>query len=465
MIHQSESTTIAAERILVVDDDPLVRDSLGGFLELEGHAVTTAQSVPQAIDHLQAGRYALVIADVSMPQFDGYELLRHAHANHPEVEVVMLTGFGTIDSAVEAIKLGAYDYLSKPVSDEQLRMTVERALGHQRLAQENRRLKTALAGRYDFSQVVGQDPTMARVFELMDAVADTGTTVLITGESGTGKSLAARAIHAASSRREQPFVEVASGALPETLLESELFGHVRGAFTGAVGDKVGKFSAANGGTIFLDEIATASPQLQVKLLRVLQERRFESVGSNDTIEVDVRVILASNRDLWAEVQAGRFREDLYYRINVINIDLPPLRQRVSDVVMLAEVFLLKFVSVSNKQIVGFSPEAMALMHRYSWPGNVRELENCVEHAVVLCSKELITPVDLPLAVVDGASAGPAASKSGQRETLADSIAESERRIITDALRANGGNRQATAKQLQINRTTLYKKMKRHGLMD
>ncbi len=465
MIQQSESTITATGRILVVDDDPLVLGSLGGFLKLEGYAVSTANSVPLAIDHLQAGRYALVITDVAMPQFDGYELLRHARANHPEVEVIMLTAYGTIDSAVEAIKQGAYDFLSKPVSDEQLRMAVERALRHQRLAEENRHLKTQLSGRYNFSKVVGQDPRMAKVFELMDAVADTRTTVLVTGESGTGKSLIARAIHAASSRREQPFVDVSSGALPETLLESELFGHVRGSFTGAVGDKVGKFAAADGGTIFLDEIATASPQLQVKLLRVLQERRFEPVGSNGTIEVDVRVILATNRDLWAEVQAGRFREDLYYRINVVNIHLPPLRQRVSDVVMLAEAFLLKFVSTTGKQIVGFAPEAMALMQRYDWPGNVRELENCVEHSVVMCNDELIAPDDLPPAVADGARNPASAVRPGQAATLADALADSERRIILDALRANGGNRQATAKQLQINRTTLYKKMKRHGLMD
>jgi len=454
--------------ILLVDDDPIVLESLGGFLELEGYEVTLAETISRAKDYLDGGSYNLVITDVSMPQSDGFELLQCVRRKYPDVVVIMITGYGTIESAVEAIKQGAYEYLTKPVIDDDVRMAVRRALQQQQLLAENRRLRKALSGRWSFSEIIGQDYRMARVFDLVDAVADSRTTVLITGESGTGKSLIARAIHRASSRLEKPFVEVACGALPETLLESELFGHVRGAFTHAFSDKPGKFAAADGGTVFLDEVSTASPQLQVKLLRVLQERRFEAVGSNETREVDVRVILATNRDLTVEVEEGRFRKDLYYRINVVNIELPPLRDRMGDIPLLAEHFFRRFRDGSNSSIEGFSPEAMELMRRYSWPGNVRELENCVERAVVLCRRNLITPEDLPPAVLDGADSGAplsviSTSRSG-RLTLADALVEPERQIILSALRSNSYNRQATAAQLGINRTTLYKKMKKHGMM-
>ena len=277
--------------ILLVDDDPIVLESLGGFLELEGYEVTLAETITKAKDYLDGGSYNLVITDVSMPESDGFDLLQYVRENYPDVVVIMITGYGTIESAVEAIKQGAYEYLTKPIIDDDVRMAVRRALQQQRLIAENRRLRKALSGRWSFGNIIGQDYRMAKVFDLVDAVADSRSTVLITGESGTGKSLIARAIHQGSARRERPFVEVACGALPETLLESELFGHVRGAFTHAVSDKPGKFAVADGGTIFLDEVSTASPQLQVKLLRVLQERQFEAVGSNETRQVDVRVIL------------------------------------------------------------------------------------------------------------------------------------------------------------------------------
>jgi DNA-binding NtrC family response regulator len=341
---------------------------------------------------------------------------------------------------------------------------VQRALQQQRLLSENRRLRQALSDRYSFRNIVGQDFRMAKVFDLIDAVADSRTTVLITGESGTGKSMIGRAIHAHSPRSAGPFVEVSCGALPDTLLESELFGHVRGAFTHAVADKQGKFAAANGGTIFLDEIATATPQLQVKLLRVLQERQFEPVGSNTTQTSDVRVILATNHDLRGEVAAGRFREDLYYRINVVNIALPPLRERIGDIHLLAEHFLAKYLEGSSRRIEGFEPETIELMQRYNWPGNVRELENCVERAVVLCRKSVISPDDLPPGLLQALAAPTGALAAPRGATLAAALEGPERQIILAGLEAHEGNRQETADDLGINRTTLYKKMKKYGLL-
>jgi DNA-binding NtrC family response regulator len=458
------SPSATKARILLVDDDRIILDSLGGFLELEGHAVTAVASTEQAVDALRAADHNLVITDVSMPGRDGFDLLRYIKANHEQTVVLMMTGYGTIESAVEAIKQGAYDYLTKPIIDDAVRVAVERALQQQRLLAENRQLRAALVERYSFDHIIGQDHRMARTFEIVEAVADSRTTVLVTGESGTGKSLIARAIHLRSPRRDRPFVEVACGALPDSLLESELFGHIRGAFTHAVSDKDGKFAAADGGTIFLDEVATASPQLQVKLLRVLQERQFEPVGSNHTRTVDVRVILASNHDLALEVKAGRFREDLFYRINVVNIELPPLRQRVSDIPLLAEHFLRKCLQETSRPIQGFSGEALDAMQRYTWPGNVRELENCVERAVVLCRKAVIATDDLPPAVLcEVAGRGPAA-EAAPGESLSEALRVPERQIILNTLRQHNGSRHATAEALGINRTTLYKKMRKHGLL-
>jgi len=464
----TEHPDAASERkasILLVDDDQIILDSLGGFLELEGYDVTRAETIARAIDCLDASEFNLVITDVSMPTSDGFELLRYVRSHYEDIVVILITGYGTIESAVEAIKQGAYDYLTKPIIDDEVRMAVRRALQQQGLLAENRQLKQALSDRYSFRNIVGQDYRMAKVFDLVDAVAAARTTVVITGESGTGKSLTARAIHAHSPRRAKPFVEVACGALPDTLLESELFGHVRGAFTHAVSDKPGKFAAADGGTIFLDEVATASPQLQVKLLRVLQERQFEPIGSNDTQEVDVRVILATNHNLRAEVDTGRFREDLYYRINVVNIPLPPLRERIGDIPLLAEHFLEKYREGSNGRVQEFSPEAMEVMQRYAWPGNVRELENCVERAVVLCRQPMVAVTDLPPAISQAAAAGAEPSVVGKGMTLAEALRGPEKQLILHALRSHGGNRQETAQALGINRTTLYKKMKKYQLMD
>lgn len=455
----------AGARLLLVDDDPIVLDSLRGFLELEGYEIASCGDVAGAIDALGGACFNLVITDVSMPTCDGFELLRHVRTHYPQIVVILMTGYGTIESAVEAIKQGAYEYLTKPIIDDDVRMAVRRALQQQELQAENRSLKAALTSRYSATNILTGDDRMGRVLDMIDAVADSQATVLITGQSGTGKSMVARAIHARSERRDEAFVEVACGALPDTLLESELFGHVRGAFTHAVADRPGKFAAAAGGTIFLDEISTASPQLQVKLLRVLQERKFEPVGANDTVEVDVRVILATNHDLWQEVQAHRFRSDLYYRVNVVNIELPPLAARMGDVPLLAEHFLARHCAVAGAKAMRFTPRALAVMRRYSWPGNVRELENCVERAVVLCRSEMIDVDDLPPAVRAAPVVGevsPAVLPAGA--TLAESLAGPEKRIIRAVLESNDGSRNATARQLGINRTTLYKKMRKYGLL-
>ena len=454
---------MSTARILLVDDDQITLDSLGSFLAAEGHDVTKATGTSQAINFLDAGRFNLLITDLNMPSGDGFELLKQVRARHPGVAVIMITGYGTIESAVEAIKQGAFDYLTKPIIDDDVRMSVQRALAQQALLHENSLLRAAIGERFALGNVVGQDYRMQKVYELVEAVADSRTTVLITGESGTGKSLVARAIHAHSSRAGKPFIEVSCGAIPDTLLESELFGHVRGSFTGATSDKEGKFAAADGGTIFLDEIACASPGLQMALLRVLQERKFEPVGGHDTREVDVRVILATNHSLEEAVAAGRFRQDLYYRINVVNVALPPLRERIGDIALLAAHFLRKY-DPTGRIRDGISPEAVIAMQRHTWPGNVRELENCIERAAVLCRQERIEPSDLPPAVASDQTAVPGGMVTGAVKSLQEALAEPERRIIRDTLIANKGSRQVTAAQLGINRCTLYKKMRKYGLL-
>jgi DNA-binding NtrC family response regulator len=450
--------------ILLVDDDPIIVDSLSEFLSIEGYHVDRAGKFDEAQGLLSRKPFDIVITDVNMPGSDGFELLRLMKQRYAETVTIMITGYGTIDSAVEAIKMGAYDYLTKPIHDDEFLLVVERALNQRSLIRENRNLRQQLDARYGLDNIIGSDHRMLKVFDLIEAVADASVTVLIQGKSGTGKSMVARAIHHRSDRRDGPFVEVSCGAIPETLLESELFGHVRGAFTGAVTDKEGKFKAANGGTLFLDEISSASPALQVKLLRVLQERQFEPVGSNTTQTVDVRVILASNIDLEEEVEKGRFRQDLFYRINVVTITLPDLCERISDIPLLAKAFLKNFCAKSGKDIQGLSEEAMQYLQRYNWPGNVRELENVVERAVVLSRGRMITGADLPPKLVQTAMTAPAVPAGEYRAMpLKLALEGPEKQIIESALRAHGWNRQATAEALDINRTTLYKKMKRYGL--
>ena len=379
----------------------------------------------------------------------------------PETTVILMTGYGTVDMAVDAIRAGAFDLLTKPLIDEELEMAIERALSQREVMAENATLKAQLDLRFGMENIVGHDHRMRRVFEMIDSVADTKATVLITGESGTGKSLIARAIHRNSARRDKPFVEVACGALPETLLESELFGHVAGAFTGATGNKVGKFAQSDGGTIFLDEIGTASPSMQVKLLRVLQDFEFEQVGGTKTFHVDTRVILATNDDLSSAVSDGRFRQDLFYRINVINVELPGLRQRTSDIPALAKHFLQGICEESGKPIEGFTDEALAVLQQYRWPGNVRELQNVVERAVLLGKDAMIGVGDLPGNLSAGVTTHIPQPTTGR--SLKEALEGPERQIILDVLESNNWNRNATADALGINRTTLYKKMKRLGL--
>jgi DNA-binding NtrC family response regulator len=466
-------------RILVVDDDPIVADSLREYLSSQGYAALSAYNATEALEALaeaedtaRAAPIRLVISDVSLPGMGGMDLLREIGRRFPATVVVMLTGYGTVESAVESLRLGAVDFLTKPVIDEELRLALERALRQQKLLEENRTLKRRLDGRFSLGSIIGTDHRMQRIYELVEAVAPSKTTVLMTGESGTGKSLIAGAIHQQSPRRSKPFVEISCGSIPETLLESELFGHVKGAFTGAHADKVGRFLAADGGTIFLDEINSASPGMQLKLLRVLQERRFEPVGSTSTIEVDARVILASNQPLEQLVAQGHFRQDLYYRINVVKIELPPLRERTSDIPMLAEHFLHIHAEQLGKTLLGFADDAMLMLRRYTFPGNVRELQNIVERAAVLTRTTRIETRDLPPHVVDGEDQGLLRALTGKPAPDADdpdsawvpmplieALKDPERRIILKALAANNWNRQKTAEDLGINRTTLYKKMK------
>lgn len=449
-------------RVLVVDDDDIILDSLSEFLEMEGYAAVRASSFKAALKILAEGGVDLILSDINMPGGNGFELLHVLRKRFPETVTIMMTGYGTIESAVEAIKMGAFDYLTKPIVDDELKVCVERAIAQQAILRENRVLKERLDQRFGLDAVIGQDYRMHKVFDLVESVADSKVTVLIQGPSGTGKSLVANVIHQQGNRRDGPFIEVSCGAIPETLLESELFGHVRGSFTGAISDKEGKFKAADGGTIFLDEVSTASPALQIKLLRVLQSQQFDPVGSNETMTVDVRVILASNVELEAEVSAGRFREDLFYRINVVTFDMPSLADRVGDIPMLAEHFLSHYQTEMKRQVTSIEDDAMQALQRYRWPGNVRELANAIERAVVLCKGRTITVGDLPPKV-----AGPAPSfepdGTYQPMPLKEALEEPEKRIIEAALYANGWNRQATAQQLNINRTTLYKKMKRFGL--
>jgi len=453
----------ARHAILVIDDDTIILESLCEFLRIEGYNAEGVRNLAQARQKLQEQTFSLIISDVNLPDGDGFEVLSLTRQSFPGTVVILITGYGTIESAVEAIKMGAYDYLTKPIVDDDLRLAVERAVRQQRLMDENRQLREQLTNRYRLENIISQDYKMSRIFELIEAVADSKTTVLMTGPSGVGKSLLARALHFRSPRKDKPFIEVSCGALPETLLESELFGHVKGAFTGAIRDKEGKFLAADGGTIFLDEISSATPAMQVKLLRVLQDKQFESVGSNRTITVDVRVILASNTDLAAEVKAGRFREDLYYRINVVTVHVPPLAERPVDIALLAEYFLRHFCQVHNRSKLGITEKAIECMQRYSWPGNVRELENVMERAVLLSKGAYIEEQDLPPAVVSQSKRLGFSDYSGV--SLKKALEGPERTIIHAALEANQWNRQVTADALKINRTTLYKKMKRYGLED
>ena len=460
-------------RILVVDDDPLIRGSIYELLHAQHFDVEMASDGAEAIDHLKRRPFRLVITDWKMPQIDGMSLLGHIRANYPDVSVVLVTGFGSINSAVEAIREGAFDYLTKPVQPEELEATIQRALSQ---------YPQPTNGSDDpFAGVIGEHPSLKRLMEMVRLTASSAATVLLEGESGTGKRVFAQAIHRADPRRrDQPFIEVSCGALPETLLESELFGHVRGAFTGAIRDKQGRFELADGGTIFLDEIDTFSPALQVKLLRVLQERAFERVGDSRTMKVDVRVIAATNRRLTDLVKQGAFREDLFYRINVIAMRLPPLRDRRSDLPLLIRHFIGRSAQAMNKSIQGIEKEAMVLLERYSWPGNIRQLENTIERAVILTQRSTLSVEDFPDElfassaapeapsddVIPAAAPGrPPMTASEEGAALKDALKLPERELILKVLHEVRWNRSEAAKRLGIHRSTLYHKIRQLGIQD
>ena len=448
--------------ILVLDDDPIVLKSLQAYFEAENHRVSTAETLEQAVDLLKSDNFRVALVDVRLAQGNGFDLLEHINDNSLSTAVVMFTGCGSIGDAVRAIKMGAFDYITKPIADEELRLTVERALKYQKLLEENNQLRRQLNMSFQLDNFVCQDARMQRVLDAIHIIAGTDVTILITGESGTGKTLVARAIHMNSPRAGNPFIEVNCGTLPDTLLASELFGHVKGAFSGAISKKSGKFEAADKGTIFLDEIAIASPSLQIKLLRVLESFQFEPVGSNDTRKVDVRIILATNKVLGELVKKGEFREDLYYRINVMDIHLPPLRERPADILPLAHHFIEKYRKHAIRPIKGISEEAMRVLTSYDWPGNVRQLENTIQKAALFCQTSYVTLTDLD---VDVTPQMHSLLPEGETLPLREAMKRIERRLILQGLNVSGGNRKEAARLLDINRTTLYNKLHEHDIMD
>ena len=453
---------MANKKILVVDDDSLVCDSLMEMLSIEGYEVDTALDGSNALAKVKQEPYNLILSDIHMPGLNGIELLKELKGLDSNAFIVFITGHGHIDGAVEAIKLGAYDYITKPIDDTRLKLTIQRALEQQKLLVSYQSLKQRLKP-WDLQDTLKfRDRKMEQLLELVHTIADTQATVLISGESGTGKSLLAKYVHVQSSRKTRPFVKISCGSLSETLLESELFGHVRGAFTGAIRDKKGKFEEAHGGTIFIDDINSASANLQVKLLRVLQEKVIERVGGNTLIQVDVRIICATNTSLQEEVARQNFREDLYYRVNVVSLAIPPLRERLSDISPLAEHFIKQFNLVHRRKVKGVSKSALQVLLRYRWPGNVRELENVVEQAVILSPGEYIIPESLPQYLRESAVC---AVPANTELTLDDALGHAEKQIILETLERYKWNRQMSAQALGVSRTTLFNKMKRFQLME
>ena len=455
-------------RILLADPDPRSQQDIASLLADRGYSLDAAPDLASALRPVRDGTVDLILADLSLPGGGGMELLQKVQRSNPDTAVVLLSAFGSVQDAVKAMQHGAADFLGKPFAPDQVLLAVDRALEKTALQRENQQLKTALDDRLRLDNVIGTDLRMQSIFKSVQAVADTRTTVLLTGESGTGKTLLARALHQLSDRRSGPFVEVNCGALPENLLESELFGHVKGAFTGALRDKIGKFEAAAGGTIFLDEIGTSTPSFQVKLLRVLQDRVIERVGDTKTVPVDVRIVLATNKNLEQSVKEGEFREDLYYRINVVSLEMPPLRERRADIQALAEHFLQRFREEHGRAATSFSHAAITSLMRAPWPGNVRQLENVIERAVVLSQRETIDQADLPAALCSEApTALPdhrgAASHGGPPPPLKQAMIEPEKRIIEQALVWCDGNRERAAEVLGINRSTLFHKLKKLGI--
>ena len=445
-------------RVLVLDDDEIVLLSLIEFLKTEGHEAHGARTVSEAKSVIDSAPLDLVLADVYLSDGTAFQLLENVTESHPKLAVVLITGYGTIDDAIHAIKSGASNYITKPLVDSEIRLVIEQTMRRQHLEEETESLRAAARGEFGLEHIVRKDPEMDKVVRLARTMANTQTTVLITGESGTGKTMLARAMHFDSARASGPFVEVSCGALTESLLESELFGHEAGAFTGATHQKKGKFEAADGGTIFLDEVATAPPSLQVKLLRLIQDSCLERVGGTETIRVDVRVILATNVDLAREVSEGRFREDLYYRVNVVPIHIPPLRERRDDVPLLARWLVQKHVAEAEEPVQDIAPGALEAMLQYDWPGNVRELENMIERAVLMGNSETIELSDLPPEMVQ--SSLPMPPETEGVLPLKEALRGPEREIIRRALEYAHGNRDEAARLLGINRSTLFYKMRK-----
>ena len=441
-------------RVLVVDDDQAIREALSRTLEKLGYEVVLAEDGQVGLDRLRAGAIHIALVDLQMPKLGGQELLKAARVIAPDVEVIVITGHGTVEDAVEAMKDGAYDFITKPFKRVQLERTIRRAAEKQALALQNRRLQDRLDEIQGAGRIIGASPLILKTLDLVRQVAPSTATILIQGESGTGKELIADAIHHGSPRRERAFIKVNCAALPETLLESELFGHERGAFTGAVARKEGRFELAEGGTLFMDEIGEISPAMQAKLLRVLQSGEFERVGGTRTLTADVRLIAATNSDVAALVREKRFREDLYYRLNVITIHLPPLRARQDDIPLLAHHFLRKYAAKNAKTVGGFAEEALDILQTYAWPGNVRELENVIERAVVLTRSSVISPADLPEALVGADQAARHLVIS-----IGTPLEEVEDRLIEETLRYTKGDKTLAAKLLGIATRTIYRRVK------
>jgi two-component system response regulator PilR (NtrC family) len=448
-------------RILVVDDEPSMRELLSIMLQKEGHEVILAEGRAAAAVALARGPVDLVVTDLKLPDGDGMEILRHVKAASPETIVIVMTAYGSTETAVAALKLGAHDYLMKPFEVDELRIVVRNAFERAQLERENLRLKAEFRSRHGLDRLIGVSPPMVAVVDMIRSIANTSSSIMITGESGTGKELAARAVHAVSPRRDGPFVSINCGALPETLLESELFGHVKGAFTDAHQHKKGLFEVAHRGTLFLDEVGEMAPAMQVKLLRALQERRIRRVGGTDEIEVDVRVIAATNRPLDTLLQEGRLRQDLFYRLNVIHIHLPPLRSRLEDIPVLAQTFLERFAREMGKGVRAISPEALGILERHAWPGNVRELENVIERAVALEAGATIGPERLPetLGAAHLEAAG-APLRPGFK--LDDHLREIEGALLRRALTESGGSQTRAAKVLGISPRSVRYLVHKHG---
>ena len=452
-------------RVLVVDDDDAHRGMLRMMLRSWGYEVDEAGDGDAAVEAVRAQSYDAVLTDVRMARMDGIHALKGILAYNPALPVILMTAYSSVETAVEALRLGAFDYLIKPLDFEALRQCLQKAIEQSRCSVENRELRRQLTEAAG-PEILGHSPAVEELRAIIATVAPTEATVLINGESGTGKELVARALHMASERASRPLVTVNCAALAENLLESELFGHERGAFTGADKRREGRFVQADGGTLFLDEIGEMPLALQAKLLRALQQGEVQRVGSDKPLTVDVRVIAATNRNLQIEVAEKRFREDLYFRLNVINIEVPPLRRRPEDIPLLAAHFLQRYAERNRKSIKGFSPQALDILLRHDWPGNVRELENAVERAAILCNGDLITPRELPQTVSQSGGAAPLAeapAEQGEGSLAGLKLDDVERRAIEETLRQTGDNKSEAARRLGITRATLHNKLRKYGL--